>query len=515
MANTCLRLDGYVVSKTVKGAVMNRAGQVAYGTSFEDFGTGSRTWSDYQITMTETDIGASGCYRGSFPSVAAGFYKRLYFDSAISSQPIASDAKFDFQWDGSSEVTASGVGDYEVLLRIRTTGGSALAGAQIWLSLDNDRSNIFAGPLTTNSTGQVTFNCDYGTTYYIHGKLSGYNWLTASFTPASGSVTFTKDIASAATVSGEDSDYADALLTRMLARVRKWAVEPKVDKLYSDAYCIERAENAYVLALGEKRRPEQDPIVATVTVTFTSGTYKYILPSTMGPVWAIYYRDSTNDYGFKWFYTRNGPWASGGHGIWVEGHTLRIQSGFDYIDTPLTVEMLPKGCARLNCGTCTLDTDGEVATLAETPYLGTIDRAVNAYAGSIFRVFNLTGSTTSGNSIQERVVASSSYDDTNVALTLEKALDPIPETDDGYIFYEIAPQIPVGLDDVLAMRVAWEINSLNQPKKAQPCLDMYNANLRNIRLDAWISNVQHAGEPNADSFQNQHHAANMGLAGFY
>jgi hypothetical protein len=498
------RLDGYVVSKTVKGGVINRAGQYWYiaGAVFETFGTGGRTLSDYQTAMTETAVGSSGSYRGDFPALAAGYYKRIYWDTAITSQAVASDADFTFQWDGSAEVTDSlnGSGDYEVALTIRTTGGVALPGVRVWLSTDNDRSNLYGGPKTSDDSGQITFYCDYGTTYYIHCHLSGYNFASASFTPASGSVAFTKDIAASATAAGSASDYADSVLVRCIELVRKWSDEPKLNSKYTDAYIIERAENAFALVLGEKRRREQDPIVATVEVTISAGTYTYQLPACMGPAVAVYSTDANDQWGYKLFYSRYGSNNSFGKGVWIEGHTLHVQQGYNFNSQTLKVEFWPNGCARLHCGSCTLDADGDAATLGATPYLGTLDRSVNAYAGSIFRVIKVTGSTVVGNVIQE--VPITAFNAVTRVATLQQALDPIPTTDDGSIFYEIAPQIPIPLDSVLGMRVAWEINAIEQPKKAAGCLAMYNSNMRHVRLDAYMSQVMSAGDPNAGTMEN-------------
>lgn len=497
-----LRLDAYVVSKTITGSVLNRSGQVWYvaGAVFEDFGTDGRTWSDYQITMTETSVGASGCYRGDFPAADAGFYKIVYWDSDITSQPVAGDHGFEFQWDGSAEVIEGGVGDYEVVLTIRTTGAVVLPGARVWISTDNDRENLTAGPYTTDDSGEVTFHCDYGTKYYVHCHLSGYNFASANFTPASGSVAFTKDIATSAVAAGSASDYVDSLLVRCIELVRKWSDEPKLNSKYTDAYIIERAENAFALVLGEKRRQEQDPIVATVEVTISSGTYTYQLPACMGPVIAVYSTDANDQWGYKLFYSRYGSNNSYGKGVWVEGHTLHIQQGYNFNSQTLKVEFWPNGCARLHCGTCTLDTDGDAATLGATPYLGTMDRAINAYAGSIFRVIKVSGSTVVGNVIQE--VPITAFNAVTRVATLQQALDPIPTTDDGSIFYEIAPQIPIPLDSVLGMRVAWEINAIEQPKKAAGCLAMYNSNMRHVRLDAYMSQVMSAGDPNAGTMDN-------------
>ena len=494
------RVDGHIVGKTITGIAINRAGQWLNVEGTPVFETFDQTLSHYETAMTETVIGFSGSYRGDFPAIAAGNYKRVYRDASISSQPIRADDDFTFNWDGDAEITEDGVGDFAVVSTIRTTGGTPVAGARVWLSTDNDRENISTGPKTTNSSGQVTFYLDYATKYYIHCHLSGYGFAGANFTPASGSVAFTKDIATSLVAAGSASDYTDSMLVRMISQVRKWTDEPKLDSKYTDSYIIGRAENAFALVLGEKRRQEQDPVVATVEVSITSGTKVYQLPAMMGPVVAVYYVDQNSDYGLKLFYSRFGSHNVLGKGIWVEGHTLHVQAGYSYVDQPIQVEFWPNGCARLHTGTCTLNADGDEATFGATPYLGEMDRAVNAYAGSICRMFKVTGSTVVGNVIQE--IPIKSFNAVTRVAVLQQALDPIPTTDDGSIFYEIAHQLPIPLDSVLGMRVAWEINAIEQPKKAAACLAMYNSNMRHVRLDAYMSQVQSLGDANAGAMNS-------------
>ncbi len=511
-----VKVDGYVVSRTLTARIVNAAGQFWHivGAAFETYGAGGHVASSYDVAMTEK---GGGCYRGTFPSgilATAGEYIAYLWDSAISTQPVMTQqiqvrngAVVTFY--GAILAVDAGTGDYAVTITIRTTGGTAVAGIRAWLSTDNNRENMYSGALTTDDGGQVVFNCNYGTLYYLHCHLSGYRFASASFTPAAGSVAFTKDIASTVTASGSASDYADAQIVRMIAEVRKWVDEPKLgggggSPKYTDDWIIHRAENIYALVLGEKNRQLQDPVVATLTVMPVTGTYVYVIPSTMGPVQAVYTRNS--DWDYKYFFSRRGSHNASGKGVWVEGNLLHLQAGYDELLDTLYVECEPNGCARLHCGTLTLDVDGDAATLGATPYKGTRDRAVNAYAGSMLRVFNVTGSVVVGNLIQERLITA--YNATTRVATLAAPFDPVPTTDNGSIFYEIAPQIPINLDSVLGLKVAWEIAATEMPKKAQGLLALYQQNLRHLRLEGWSAQLQSAGQPNADGFSNPDYEGN-------
>ena len=510
MANE-IKVDGYVAGRTLTARVKNAAGQFWHivGAAFEAYGAGGHAASSYDTAMTDK---GGGAYRGTFPAgilASDGEYVVDIWDSLITTQAIMTQQ---LQVRSGAVVTlygavmtvSEGDGDHAVTVTIRTTGGTAVAGVRAWLSIDNNRDNMVTGTYTTNDSGQVTFYCDYATTYYLHGHLSGYQFASANFTPAAGSVSFTKDIASTVTASGSESDYAEAQLVRMIEEVRKWVDEPKLSggatPKYSDDWIIRRCENVYALVLAEKFRQTQDPVAATISITPVAGTYSYIIPSTMGPIQAVYYQDPEDSYGYKYFYDRRGSHNRLGKGVWVEGNMLRLQDGYDDVLETLQVECWPNGCARLHCGTLTLNAAGTEATLGVTPYKGTRDRSVNAYAGSVLRIFNVTGTTVVGNLVQERVI--SSYNATTRVATLAVALDPIPTTNDGSIFYEIAPQIPISLDAILGMRVAWEIAAVEMPKKAPGILALYQQNLRHLRLEAWSSQLASAGKPNADANWN-------------
>lgn len=498
----------YTIGQTVTARVRNASGQYWHvaTSAFEAYAAGGHAASSYDVTMTGSGAG----FTGTFPTgiTTAGDYNVEYWDSTITDTPVGYQdvyvrAGTAYNFSGLIGLGSSGAGNYAVALTIRTAAGVALAGARVWLSTDGVSSNNVSGSKTTDNAGLVTFYCDY-TTYYVHCHLAGYTFAAASFTAAAGSVTFTKDIATAI-VTGSASDYATAFLVRYLALVQKKANEPTINKKFSDDYLIERAEEVFALVLGEKQRQEQDPIVATIEITVVDGQNDYVLPACFGPIQAVYY---DSGQGTKWFYRRGSSYNPCGQGVWVEGNLLRLQDSLIAYGETITVEAWPTGTARLHCGVCTINADGDEVTLGATPYLGTLDKSINAYLGSILRIINVTGTSPTGNCIQQCKITSYNWS-TRVA-TLAAALSPIPAAGaGGYIYYEIAPQIPITLDAIIGYKVAADLLSgEGLPKKADGCLRVYQANLRHLRLSAFASQLPSAGLSDADTFQNAAYGGN-------
>jgi len=383
-------------------------------------------------------------------------------------------------------------GDYEVTLTIRTTGGVTVSGVSVWVNSSNNRSGSVAGTKITDTNGQVKFNLEY-TTYYIFCHLSGYTFASASFTAAAGSVSFTKDIATA-TSAGSSAYYSDSFLSRAITDVRESTDEPTNKAKYTDARIIEHLEKAYILVLNEKNRNSRTPAVAKINKTIASGITTYVLPHTIASIHGIY---KTDDTGGKVFYDSRSKFNSFGRGMWIENQTLHIQTVDMYgIDTEITIEYIPSGIARLHNGICTLNSDGDVATFGATPNVGALDTHHEAYTGSIFRIL---GADTTGNYLQERVITA--YDETTREATLDVALSPIPT---GTIYYEIAPAISKGMDTVVALYAAYRIMSNEgNRKRAKSILDSYRDELRNVRLTAYYSYMPEAPIDRCDNPNNR------------
>ena len=397
-----------------------------------------------------------------------------------------------------NRANANGVGDYSVTLMIRTTGGTPLAGVSVWLNTSNTRSGSVAGTKVTDSNGQVTFNLEY-TTYYVFCHLSEYTFAAASFTAASGSVTFTKDIATAVS-SGSSSFYDDSFLTRAIALVREKIDEPAVNAKYSDASIIRHLENSHVLVLNEKNRQSKTPAVVRQTITVANNTTEYALPYVMGSLYGVY---DLSESGTKVFYDGRSRYNPFGQKVWLEGKTLHIQSVDSLgIGTTLTAEWVPDGTARLHNGVCTINSDGDEVTLGATPNAGTLDTHVQAYAGCVLRILGVDGTTVTGNYLAERNITA--YDRETRVATLDVALDPIPTTDDGYIYYEIAPPINRGMDRVVSLYAAYEIaQSEGNMKRARGILDAYRNVLRNVRLTEYYSKMDEAPRQRQDGYDNR------------
>ncbi len=198
-------------------------------------------------------------------------------------------------------------GDFEVTLTIQTTGGSPISGVSVWLNSSNSRSGSVAGTKVTDTNGEVKFNLEY-TTYYIFCHLSGYTFASASFTSAAGSVSFTKDIATA-TSAGSSVFYSDSFLTRGIADVRESTDEPTQIAKYSDSRIIEHLEKAYILVLNEINRNSRTPAVAKIIKTVAQGTTAYPLPHTIGSIHGLYKGDDTGGTVFSNSRSKHNPFG--------------------------------------------------------------------------------------------------------------------------------------------------------------------------------------------------------------
>lgn len=395
-------------------------------------------------------------------------------------------------------VGGGGVGDYEVTITIRTTSGTPIAGISIWLNSSNDRSVSVAGTKVTDTNGQVTFNLEY-TTYYIFCHLSGYTFASASFTVSAGNVTFVKDIA-AATSAGSSAFYGDSFLSRAIDKVRESTDEPTQAAKYTDTMIIQHLEEAYILVLNEKNRNSRTPAVAKITKTIVSGTTTYVLPHTIGSIHGIY---KLGDAGGKVFYDSRSKYNVFGRGMWLENQTLHIQTDSMYgLGTEITIEYIPSGIARLHNGVCTLNAAGTIVTFGATPNAGVLDTHHEAYAGCVLRILGVDGTTVVGNYLQERVITA--YDETTREATLDVPLSPIPTTDDGNIYYEIAPTISKGMDLVVALYAAYNLVGIEgNTKRSNNILKAYGNAIRNVRLTAYYSLMPDSVIDRADSHDNR------------
>ena len=491
-------LTVYMIGKEKETNALKDADAVpTYNIYEEETGTAILTQATNELTAKLNDAGTTGLYSVQIPATTAkGFEINktycIYAVATVDEAATGGIATFRVLSD------PLGPGDYAVTLTIKTTGGTAISGVSVWLNTASARSGAVAGPKTTNDSGLVTFYLHY-TAYNIYCHKAGYSFAAATMTPASGSVTFSKSIGTAATVGGS-TGYSDSFLSRATDMVRHWIDEPAINKKYDDTDVLELLEFSYIHVIAEKNRNSQTPAVAKITVTVAADTTEYILPYTVGTVEAIYESES---HGGKVFYSSRSRYNPAGRRVWIEGNILNIQTaGWLATGTELTIEYIPSGTARLHHGTCTLGTDGTTATFGASPNVGTLDTHHNAYTGCTFRMLNIDGTTITGNYQQERQI--SGYVNTTRVATLSPALSPVGTTDDGSIYYEIAPAIHKGLDLVVALYTAFMICSIEgNVKRAKSILTAYQTAIRNVRLQAYNSNVQEASEADSDNFDNR------------
>ena len=464
--------------------------------------------SDSGYTLLDTDgidlDGATGIHGVSIDlsdNTDAGFFARgndysvIINAVTINSQTVRFCAGI---FSIENRASVNGVGDYAVTLKIRTLGGTPISGVSVWVNTTNTRSASVAGTKVTDSNGDVTFNLEY-TTHYVFCHLVGYTFAAASFTSASGSVDFTKDVGTALS-GGSSSDYDDSFLSRAIVDVREAVDEPTVVAKYTDARIIEHLEKSYILVLNEKNRNDQTMAVAKITKTIASGVVAYVLPHTVSSVYGIY---KLGEVGGKVFYDSRSRNNTLGRGMWIEGNILYIQTTDMYgLGTEITIEYVPSGVARLHNGTCTLNADGTIVTFDATPNAGVLDTHHEAYTGSIFRILKLDGDVVTGDYLQERTIEA--YDETTRQATLNAPLSPVPTTNNGNIYYEIAPAISKGMDTVVALYAAYRMCiAEGNRKRAKGILELYRNEMRNVKLTAYYTHMPKAPLMPSDSYDNR------------
>jgi hypothetical protein len=394
-----------------------------------------------------------------------------------------------------------GAGDYAVTVTIRTLGGTPIPGVCVWVNSTNDRTGNVAGLKYTDTNGSVVFNLEY-TTYYVFCRLSAYTFAAAQFTASAGNVTFTFDIASA-TATGAESSYAESFLSRNIPEVRDALDEPTIKAKYDDDKIIGILEQAYIIVYNEINRNSKTPAVVKFPITIASNVTKYVMPHTLGSLYGVYNQD---EHGGKVFYDSRGRYASAGRAMWMEGQTLNIQTTEMYGQgLTLIAEYIPNGVARLHNGVCTISADGLTVTFGATPNAGVLDTHHEAYAGAVFRHLQTDGTTVTGNYMQERNILR--YDEITRQATLDVALSPVPTTDDGYIYYEVAPSIYKGMDTVVSLYAAYKIClKEGNRKRADGILTAYRNEIRNVRLTAYYTNMKDAPKLRSDSHENRRYS---------
>lgn len=298
------------------------------------------------------------------------------------------------------------------------------------------------------------------------------------------------------------ADVNDTFIQRTITDFRRHTDEPETNAKYTETVLIGMIEQSYSTIISEINRNKKEPIVARYNITYVLAQETYILPPTIETIHAIYKMDtSSGSSGYKTFLDSRGQLNPRGRSVWQEGGILHIANNILSDGDVLTIEYVPNGTPRLHYGALTLDTAGVVANLS-TQTLGTLDTRLNAYAGCILRIYH--DADTSYNYIQERTIAS--YERTTKKATVDVAFSPNQGdgTHTGVTSYEIAPPISRGLDHVIGLYLAMWVAATETDKSRYYLIrNFYRDALRNLRLQAFYSNLQSCSSLRPDTYKSR------------
>jgi len=374
--------------------------------------------------------------------------------------------------DDKIDTISGGGGSYECVLTIRTTGGSAIAGAKVWLSTDSSGSPTYGSAQYANASGQVTFWLD-NDDYYVFASGAGYNYSNdESFTVEDEGVTQNFDYGTQLTGNSSLTDDLtggfDAFLIRMVNRIRLLTDEPSIHKKYSDTKMILLIEDAFAEILQDLQRSSTTEITSEVELTYDDDIEYYTLPPTCGKIISMGLRDSTTGI-YSAFFEPRSHLNAWGPGVQIEGNVIRIQPNYVTDGETITVKYKPNGCVKLFKAT----TDAVAASTikATTVDLGFFDTRPNAYLGCMLRILDSAYA-------QERIITGVS----STTLTVKPAFSP---TLAGSEEFEITPNIPLNMDHVVAAKVALAIVSGEGNETREKTLArVYSSAMRSCRLAA-------------------------------
>jgi hypothetical protein len=141
-------------------------------------GSGYTTWSAANLVagcvQTTFDADGFASFGTPPPVVAAGPYIAAAYlvaasnlaTSDLANRPVGqSKSIVAVDSTGKAIVTTAGPGPDPCTITIND--GSPVSGAQVWVSADAAGTNVIAGTLLTNGSGQATFMLTAGSTYYL------------------------------------------------------------------------------------------------------------------------------------------------------------------------------------------------------------------------------------------------------------------------------------------------------------------------------------------------------------
>lgn len=359
-----------------------------------------------------------------------------------------------------------GAGFADITVNVKNEDSEAVADLLVYVTSDYVGSTLVAGPARTDASGNIVFKLNSSTTetqsFYV--RIQSNTWVfdnqpylievapeTDDTLNITGGYLYT---AEAIAVGTSASDYS--FLTRMIAMVYSLSDEPQINNKYTDNDIIQKIQEEYVLALQRVNRSAKNKMLVTWSFTASSTTSRYMLPPTVGIVKAVYTKAGLNgSTSPRFFFYEHQPEAAYPGQMSLEGHTLK----FNYADYPemfrvsdtVYVDYIPSGVCDLFEQAVTTYSATTVTVPVATPVQGAVDRRPNAYLGATLRVIQDANNVQT----QERVITSQAFSGTNLVLTFEPALDPVPESSS--IQVEVKPPMPLNMDSLIATGVAYRI----------------------------------------------------------
>jgi hypothetical protein len=376
-----------------------------------------------------------------------------------------------------------GVGAIPVTITVNDTEGNTVPDVLVWVTSDFAGSTLIAGPARTSAAGTILLYLTAGN-YYIRAQATGWTFAGQPYytTIAGSSDSYT--ISDAALYA--DSNYGTvstassySFLTRMIDNIYSLTDEPQINKKYTTDDVIAKIQEEYVLILQRVNRHAKNKMVVTWSFTPSNSVSRYTLPPNVGAIKSVYTKNSAATTSPRYFFYDHMPEAAFPGQLSIEGQTLK----FNLTDYPtmfqdattVYVDYVPTGVGDLFEQVITTYTSTSATIPLASPIQGNIDRRHNAYLGAVLRVVQDNNNVQT----QERIITSQTFSGTNLVITFEPALDPVP--DSANLRVEIKPPMPLNMDMLIALGVAARIvDREGSAGRAQALWNDYNTKLGDL-----------------------------------
>lgn len=138
---------------------------------------------------SNTAVVARAAVGGEHPASSGIYYADITWDNAWTSPRVVWDDGTNYAVEGdaiaditqingaaaTAGVSPGGAGSSQCTLHFQDSVGAAIADGDVWITTTTSpTANVVAGTLQTNSSGNVTFLLDTGSTYYKWFEKDGY-----------------------------------------------------------------------------------------------------------------------------------------------------------------------------------------------------------------------------------------------------------------------------------------------------------------------------------------------------